>query len=109
MSGEDLLEASGISLTRDTTNPMGPLVCSIDGDGCDYPRETCLCRCRGAGACSYWAYFNWNAQEGWSYAALGAGQRSLRDGDMDAWVWLDRALPGQDPPLPEMTFDTVCG
>jgi hypothetical protein len=35
----------------------------------------------------------------------------VRDGDMDAWIWLDRARPSDDLPTPsaEITFETVCG
>ncbi len=110
-SGEDLLRNSGIAVSLDATNPMGPLVCAIGEEGCDFPRQDCLCACRGTGGCSYWAYFTWAGEDGWSYAALGAGQRRVRDGDMDAWIWLEGAQPGDDlpTPSPEITFDSVCG
>jgi len=110
ISGEALLRTSGVPVAMDTTNPMGPLVCSIGDQGCDFPGEACLCACRGTGGCSYWAYLNWRPPDGWSYGVQGAGQRRLSDGDMDAWIWLERALPGDDLPRPpaEFTFDTVC-
>jgi|SRR3990170_230224 len=110
VSGEELLRSSGIPVAMDRANPMGPMVCSIGGEGCDFPSEGCLCACRGTGGCSYWAYLNWRPPDGWSYGVQGAGQRRLSDGDMDAWIWLERALPGDDLPRPpaEFTFDTVC-
>ena len=111
ISGEDLLNDSGVAVSLDATNPMGPLVCAIGDEGCDFPRQDCLCSCRSAGGCSYWAYFTWSGEDGWSYGALGAGQRRVGDGDMDAWIWLNRALPGDSLPTPpaEITFETVCG
>jgi hypothetical protein len=111
ISGQALLRQSGIDVTMDEGNALGSLVCSIGGEGCRYPDETCLCRCRGAGPCSYWAYFNWTDGNGWVYAVQGARLRLLRDGDLDAWIWLDRSLPGDEIPLPpdEFTFDSVCG
>jgi hypothetical protein len=110
ISGEDLLRRSGIAVTMDVGNPLGTLVCSIDDGGCTFPDEACLCQCRGAGPCSYWAYFNWDADDGWVYAVQGARLRTLRDGDLDAWLWLDRSLPGDQIPLPppDLTFDSIC-
>lgn len=111
LSGHDLLLASGLSLSIDATNPMGPLVCAIEGQGCDFPAEDCLCACRGFGGCSYWAYFNWDEEGGWRYSALGAGMRQVDDGALDAWIWLDRSLPGGELPVPppELTFAAICG
>lgn len=110
ISGEGLLRESGVPVVMDSTNPMGPLVCAIGDEGCDFPNEGCLCACRGAGGCSYWAYLNWNPEHGWIYGAQGAGLRRLHDGDMDAWIWLDRALPSDELPTPpaDIVFQTVC-
>jgi hypothetical protein len=110
-SGEDLLRQSGLSVTLDPGNALGSLVCSIADDGCSFPDEACLCRCRGAGPCSYWAYFNWDEEDGWTYAVQGARLRRPQDGDLDAWIWLDRSRPSDELPLPppELTFDSICG
>lgn len=110
ITGEDLLRQSTLAVTMDARNALGTLVCSIAGEGCNFPDEPCLCRCRGAGPCSYWAYFNWDPENGWVYAAQGARLRTLRDGDLDAWIWLDRSLPSDEVPLPpsNMTFEGVC-
>ena len=110
-SGEDLLRRSGLSVTLDPGNALGTLVCSIDDTGCRFPDEACLCRCRGAGPCSYWAYFNWDNADGWTYAVQGARLRRVNDGDLDAWIWLDRSLPSDELPLPpsDLTFESVCG
>ena len=110
-SGEDLLRGSGLPVTLDAGNALGTLVCSIAEEGCRFPVEACLCRCRGVGPCSYWAYFTWEDEDGWTYAVQGARLRRLQDGDLDAWIWLDRSLPGDELPLPpsDLTFDAVCG
>jgi hypothetical protein len=110
-SGEDLLRQSGLPVTLDAGNALGTLVCSIAEEGCRFPDEACLCRCRGAGPCSYWAYFNWDDEDGWTYAVQGARLRQVQDGDLDAWIWLDRSLPSDELPLPpsELTFERICG
>jgi len=110
ISGETLLRQSGLPVTLDPGNALGSLVCSISDEGCNFPDESCLCRCRGAGTCSYWAYFTWDEDGGWSYAVQGARLRQLHDGDLDAWIWLDRSLPSDELPLPppDLTFDSIC-
>jgi hypothetical protein len=111
ISGQDLLRRSGFEVIVDSGNALGTLVCSIGGEGCRFPDEPCLCRCRGVGPCSYWAYFNWTSENGWIYAVQGARLRQLQDGDLDAWIWLDRSLPTDELRLPpsEFTFESVCG
>jgi len=111
ISGEALLRQSGIAVTADAGNALGTLVCSIAEVGCAFPDEACLCRCRGGGACSYWAYFHWSDEGGWVYAVQGARLRLLHDGDLDAWIWLDRSLPSDEIalPPPDLTFESVCG
>ena len=110
-SGEDLLRQSGLPVALDAGNALGTLVCSIAEEGCRFPAEACLCRCRGAGPCSYWAYFNWDDEDGWTYAVQGARLRQVQDRDLDAWIWLDRSLPSDELPLPpsELTFERICG
>ena len=110
-SGEDLLRQSGLPVTLDAGNALGTLVCSIAEEGCRFPDEACLCCCRGAGPCSYWAYLNKDHEGGWTYAVQGARLRQVQDGDLDAWIWLDRSLPSDELPLPpsELTFESICG
>jgi hypothetical protein len=110
ITGEALLRQSGLPVTLDAGNALGSLVCSISGEGCNFPDEACLCRCRGAGPCSYWAYFTWDENDGWTYSVQGARLRQLHNGDLDAWIWLDRSLPSDELPLPpsDLTFDSIC-
>jgi hypothetical protein len=111
ISGQDLLRESGFAVTMDEGNALGTLVCSIAGEGCAFPDQPCLCHCRGAGPCSYWAYFNRTDEGAWAYAVQGARLHRLRDGDLDAWIWIDRSLAPEDVPTPpeNLTFENVCG
>ena len=110
LNGAELLRRSRFSSSVDAANPLGTLVCAIDGEGCSFPQDSCLCQCRGPGGCSYWAYFNLDPDGGWTYAVQGARLRALKGGDVDAWVWLDRSLPGGELPLPpgDVNFPSVC-
>jgi hypothetical protein len=108
--GYELLQLSESEEIVDASNSMGVLVCSIDGQGCAFPEEDCLCQCRGIGACTYWAYFTRAPGEEWVYSPLGASAQPVRSGDLEGWVWLSgtsRAGP-EVPPLPDLTFEEVC-
>lgn len=112
ISGEQLLRRAGVEVAADASNPMGALVCGIQGEGCAYPAEDCLCQCQGGGPCAYWAYFTRAAGGDWAYSALGASARQVGDGDMDAWVWLTGAQGEQQEvagALAPWTFERVCG
>jgi hypothetical protein len=112
ITGEELLELSGIPFSSDVTNPMGSRVCSIDGQGCSFPAEDCFCQCSNIGPCTYWAYFVLNQNGEWVYAPVGAKGRIVHNGDVDVWIWLTRASkddPFINPILPEIDFETICG
>lgn len=112
LTGEELLRLSEIPFTSDVTNPMGSKVCSIDGQGCDFPAEDCFCQCGNRGPCTYWAYFILNQEGEWVYAPVGAKGRTVHHGDVDAWTWLSRPSkddPFSNPTLPETDFETICG
>lgn len=112
LSGEELLVMSGVAVGRDETNPMGSLVCSIDGEGCDAPVEPCLCRCLEPGSCAYWSYFTRHPEAGWTYSAQGARARRVRPGELDGWVWLNSTGPADGAAaaraLQEFEFEDVC-
>jgi hypothetical protein len=102
ISGEDVLQRSGLTVLLDYTSGLGTRVCKIKGDGCEIPTEDCWCQCQGS-PCLYWNYFH-VADGTWRYAGLGCGSRIVRDGDVEGWVWGDGHTP---PPL--ISLDDICG
>ncbi len=105
LRGVDLLKALGVPLSLQESPGLGAAVCAIDGEGCLYPAEDCFCRCSGGADCAYWRYFLRGPKDSeWVYAPVGASQRRLGPGDLDAWVWGGEAAT----PPPEVTFETVC-
>ena len=112
ITGEDLLNLSELPYVSDVTNPMGSKVCSIEGQGCDFPAENCFCQCGNTGPCTYWTYFALIEENEWVYAPVGAKGRKVHHGDVDAWAWLSKASKDVDslnPTLPVVTFDKICG
>lgn len=112
IDGEDLLNLSGISYIADFGNSMGSILCSIEGDGCDFPGEKCFCHCSEPGSCAYWAYFVKTEEGRWTYAPIGARLRKVGDGDLDAWVWIEAAGFGQvqdSSIVPNVDFEDICG
>jgi hypothetical protein len=109
ISGRNLLKSAGIPTTLDERNPMGALVCAIDGYGCAYPAEACLCKCEGLADCAYWASFVRTPAGRWTYAGQGISTQQLRSGDLYAWVWLPTASSTEALGwLPAGDFASVC-
>jgi len=108
--GYEVLNLAGAQEVVDAGNAMGVLVCSIGGEGCDFPADDCLCGCRGPGSCTYWGYFTRSPGEDWIYSPLGASQRPVHNGDLQAWVWLSGTTPAgpEEPPVPDLSFEEVC-
>lgn len=105
-TGYDVLVASGLTVNA-SVGPLGVAVCSIDELGCSYPAQTCFCECSG-GRCAYWSYHYREAgQSDWVYSQVSAGTRQVKDGDVELWVWL--TPDNEDAPLPEMTWEQICG
>ncbi len=109
-TGQELISLAGLPFTLDERNAMGALVCAIDGQGCAFPAEDCLCRCRGLGECAYWASFVRTPPGEWSYAALGLSAQKVRPGDLYAWVWLPSASANTEVLgwLPDSTLESIC-
>jgi hypothetical protein len=93
ITGAELLQRSGLEIVF-SSGGLGSGICKIEGTGCNDPGD-CFCQCRGAD-CAYWSY--WTLHDGaWRYQQLGASQRELYDGDVDAWVWGNgRSAPTRD-------------
>lgn len=111
IDGEELLNQSGVPYVADLGNSMGSILCSIEGDGCNFPSEKCFCQCSDPGSCAYWSYFVKGENGDWVYAPVGARMREVHDGDFDAWVWVEGAGFGQIQDslvLPEISFEDIC-
>ena len=66
-------------------NATGATVCSLDGEGCAFPAQSCFCQCQGS-PCVYWSYWRL-ADDGWAYQTIGAGGTKVRDGTVEGWRW----------------------
>lgn len=110
ITGQELIRLAGLPVTLDERNAMGALVCAIDGQGCAYPAEDCLCRCRGLGECAYWASFVRTPSGEWTYAALGLSAQKVQPGDLYAWVWLPSASANTEVLgwLPDPDLESIC-
>lgn len=100
LTGYDLLERAGLRVVAEN-HILGKAICKIEDVGCDFPGETCFCECLGT-PCVYWSYWYW-ADGDWVYSGKGVSNRSVQNGDVDAWVWgSDETSP---PPL---SFESLC-
>lgn len=104
ISGYDALLAAGFNVVAEGSS-MGAMVCSIDSVGCDFPNESCACKCQG-GDCTYWAYSH--LIDGvWQYSKLGAGSSKVRDGAVEGWAWGGGSVErGSTPPI--ISWGEVC-
>lgn len=84
---------------------MGATICRLDGEGCAYPQESCFCQCEGS-PCVYWSYWRLGG-EGWTYSNLGAGNATVRAGDVDGWRWGEGSVDRAEAP-PSLTFADIC-
>jgi hypothetical protein len=104
ISGAELLARSKLDLSMEASG-MGATICRIDGEGCDFPAETCFCQCQGS-PCIYWSY--WRLTEGeWRYSNIGAGNAVVRDGDVDGWRWGQGTVDKAESP-PAVAFEDIC-
>lgn len=99
ISGLVLLQRSGLSWQA-SNGPMGSTVCALNGEGC--AASDCFCECKQA-PCAYWNYYTGSGDGAWLYSGLGAAVRTLKNGDVDAWVWSDGATGP-----PNLAFATIC-
>ena len=96
ISGFALIQRSGLSYQAQSYGSMGQAICQLDGEPSPVPAN-----CLGAGP--YWQYLH-RAGSRWVPSQLGASEWILRNGDMDGWLYSDRA--GQM--LPAWTVEQIC-
>jgi len=105
VTGAEVLQQAGFPLNVQASSSLGVAVCKIDGEGCDAPKEDCFCKSYGNPA-FYWHYYTYTRTGGpngaWRTSNTGAGNRVLRDGDIDGWSWT-----ANDPALPPVTLDEI--
>ena len=110
ITGEELLQRSGLTVVMDYNALAGGAVCSIKGlrspaaaGGCSV--QDCFCRCQGSD-CQYWAYFHW-VDGGWQYSQLGASSYQVKNGSLEGWSWgPGNFSSGTAPPV--VKFEDVC-
>lgn len=96
ISGYELLRRTQLDIGVETAD-FGVAICRIGGDGCT---DDCFCQYP-----VFWGYWTRDTgQEAWSFSQVGAGDRPVRDGSLDGWVF------GKDgePAPPEVALDEVC-
>ena len=104
ITGAELLVRSGLDVAMEASS-MGATICRLDGEGCDYPQASCFCQCEGS-PCIYWSYWRL-AADGWTYSNLGAGNSTVRAGDVDGWRWGEGTVERAEAP-PALTFADIC-
>ncbi len=105
ITGEELLQRSGLVVLLDFNAGLGGAVCSINSQGCSYPSQDCFCQCQSS-QCQYWAYYHWE-NGAWQYSSTGASQYWVTDGALEGWSWgQGNFVTGIEPP--QITFDQVC-
>jgi len=87
LPGAELLRLAGLRVVGWVLPGQGEAICKIGSTGCDFPGEECFCQCLST-PCRYWSYWYWQNGQ-WIYSGRGAGNRMVRDGGLDAWVWGD--------------------
>jgi hypothetical protein len=105
ISGYELLQRGNLALSVEAGG-FGATVCSIDGEGCSYPAESCFCRCQGT-PCVYWSYWRLQADGAWRYQPLGAGNTQVANGDVEAWRWAEGSTRSAVEP-PAARFEDIC-
>lgn len=105
ISGLELLRRAGVAMSADSSSGFGTIICALDGEGCNYPEESCFCRCQGA-SCTYWIYWHLVAGE-WQYSQVGAADWKVSHGSVDGWVW-GKGTPSQGEKPPATAFAEVC-
>lgn len=105
ISGTEVLLRAGLPATIDVQR--GGTICSINGEGCQFPAQNCFCQCETLGAaCTYWAYHHLEDNH-WVYSQIGASGYQVQPGTVEGWAW-GKGVEGKGATPPVYTFDQLC-
>jgi hypothetical protein len=110
MTGEDVLDQSGLSLVKDFSyGGLGAAICKIEEDGCNYPSQNCFCQCAGSESCIYWAYYHLDqGKNKWVYSGMGASGHTVQAGDVEGWAWGAGTTVESTVKPPLRSFEQLC-
>jgi hypothetical protein len=107
LTGEELMRRARMPAIFEYSS-LGPAVCKIGNDGCNYPGEGCFCQCQTLGAsCTFWNYLH-KTESGWRALPTGAGARIIGDGEIVAWSWAVGDGESVSAILPDVSIDQIC-
>jgi len=106
ITGEQLLQRSGLTMIIDYNAGLGGAVCSINNQGCAFPVQDCFCQCQGT-QCEYWAYYHW-IDGAWQYSQVGASSYQVTDGALEGWSWGPGSFGASGTQPPQVAFQDVC-
>lgn len=98
ISGNELLERTGLQITAAPYGGLGTGICMIDNEGC--PADNCYCESYDNPA-EFWHYYSWDGAA-WVLEPFGPSSREIGDGDIDGWSWT-----GGDSELPPVSIDEI--
>lgn len=108
ITGEDVLDRSGLSLVKDLSYGLGAAICKIEDVGCD-DSAPCFCQCTGEPPCEYWAYYHLDQETNqWVYSGMGASWHTVEPGDVEGWSWGAGDAGGSDVEPPLFAFEDLC-
>jgi hypothetical protein len=106
ISGDSLLQRSGLQVSEVSFGGLGMGVCGIEGTGCDIAK----CRqrvCQGpTDDDPYWQYFLGKSDGTWTAAPLGVSADKVNDGEIRAFIWSTHAPTQAAPSIAEVIDHT---
>lgn len=93
LTGDQVMQASGIEYATSTYGGMGKAVCQVDGEPATYP-SSCW-----TSTSPYWAMFVSRGGDAWSTSARGISTETFADGDALGWHYIP-VNGGAPPPSP---------
>lgn len=98
ISGNALLEQTGLQITAAPYGGLGTGICMIDHEGCG--ADNCYCESYDNPA-EFWQYYSWDGAA-WVLQPFGPSTRDIHDGDIDGWSWT-----GGEHGLPAVSIDEI--